>query len=58
MNKGEKDMIEEMAVFKGYLRSLMRQLKALKEALKNKDYERAERLVDELIDDTQKNIED
>ena len=30
-------MIEEMAVYKGYLRALMRQLKALKEALKNKD---------------------
>lgn len=51
-------MIEEMAVFKGYLRSLMRQLKALKEALQSKNYERAERLLDELIEDTQKNIED
>lgn len=51
-------MIEEMAVFKGYLRSLMRQLKLLKEALNTKDYEKAEKLIDELIDDTQKNIED
>lgn len=51
-------MDEEMAVFKGYLRSLMRQLKALKEALNKKDYEQAERLVDELIEDTQNNIED
>lgn len=51
-------MKEEMAVFKGYLRSLMRQLKALKEALRKKDYEQAERLVDELMEDTQKNIED
>lgn len=58
MNKGAKDMIEEMAVFKGYLRSLMRQLKALKEAMKNKDYTTAERLIDELIEDTQNNIED
>ena len=47
-----------MAVFKGYLRSLMRQLKALKEAMVAKEFERAERLLDELIDDTQKNIED
>jgi len=47
-----------MAVFKGYLRSLMRQLKALKEAMVAKDFEKAERLLDELIDDTQKNIED
>lgn len=51
-------MVEEMAVFKGYLRSLMRQLKALKEAMKSKDYDRAEKLIDELIEDTQKNIED
>ena len=58
MNKGVKDMIEEMAVFKGYLRSLMRQLKALKEAMKNKDYDKVDRLIDELIEDTQNNIED
>lgn len=51
-------MVEEMAVFKGYLRSLMRQLKALKEAMKSKDYDRAEKLIDELIEDTQNNIED
>lgn len=51
-------MIEEMAVFKGYLRSLMRQLKAMKEAMQNKDYEKAERLLDELIEDTKNNIED
>ena len=47
-----------MAVFKGYLRSLMRQLKALKEAMAAKEYDKAEKLIDELIDDTQKNIED
>ena len=51
-------MVEQMAVFKGYLRSLMRQLKALKEALQSKDYIKAERLLDELIEDTQNNIED
>lgn len=51
-------MDEEKAVFKGYLRSLMRQLKALKKALNKKNYEQAERLVDELIEDTQNNIED
>ena len=56
--KGEKDMVEEMAVFKGYLRSLMRQLQALKEAMQSKDYEKAEKLIDQLIEDTQKNIED
>lgn len=47
-----------MAVFKGYLRGLMRQLKALKDAMQSKDFEKAERMLDELIEDTQKNIED
>lgn len=47
-----------MAVFKSYLRSLMRQLIALKKAMQEKDYKLAESLLDELIDDTQKNIED
>lgn len=51
-------MNEDMAVFKGYLRSLMRQLKLLKTAISKKDYEEAEKLIDELIEDTQKNIED
>ena len=51
-------MNEEILIFKSYLRSLMRHLKALKEALKNKDYERAEKLLDELIEDTKNNIED
>ena len=47
--------MEEMAVFKGYLRSLMRQLKLLKKAINTKDFEQ---LIDELIEDTQNNIED
>lgn len=51
-------MNEEMAVFKAYLRNLMRQLKLLKKALSDKDYEQAERLIDELIEDTQNSIED
>lgn len=45
-------------IFKAYLRGLMRQLKILKQALAEKDYERAERIVDELIEDTQSSIED
>lgn len=56
--KGEKDMMEEMSIFKGYLRSLMRQLKELKSALDANDNEKAKKLVNELIEDTQKNIED
>ena len=47
-----------MAVFKGYLRSLMRQLKLLKKAIQVKDFEMASNLIDELIEDTQNNIED
>lgn len=51
-------MKEEMAVFKSFLRVQLRLLKELKAALANKDYESAEKLVDELIEDTQKGIED
>ena len=51
-------MTEEMAVFKGYLRSLIRQLKLLKKAIEEKDFESAKKLIDELIEDTQSNIED
>ena len=47
-----------MAVFKSYLRRLIQDLKDLKEALKQKDYEKAEQLIDILIADTQKDIED
>lgn len=47
-----------MAVFKSYLRRLIRDLKDLKAALKEKDYAKAEKLVDDLIEDTQKDIED
>lgn len=41
-----------------YLRRLLQDLKDLKEVLKSKDYEKAEKMVDQLIDDTQKGIED
>jgi hypothetical protein len=37
---------------------LILELKELKEALKEKDYEKAEKLLDVLISDTQKGIED
>ena len=47
-----------MAVFKGYLRSLMRQLKLLKKAIDENNIEEAKKLIQELIEDTQKNIED
>lgn len=47
-----------MAVFKSYLRMLMLKLEDLKSALKQKDYEKAEKLVDVLITETRKGIED
>lgn len=50
--------METVAIFKSYLRSLMRQLKLLKEAIENEDLKKANSLIDELIEDTQKNIED
>ncbi len=51
-------MSEDMSVFKSYLRGLLQDLKDLREALKSKDYEKVESMVDRLIDDTQKGIED
>lgn len=51
-------MNEDKLIFKGFLRGLLRQLRAMKVALTSKDYDRAEKLLDELIEDTQKGIED
>ena len=48
----------EISVFKSYLRRLLQDLKDLREALKNKEYEKAEEMTEKLIDDTQKGIED
>ena len=53
-----RKMSEDMSVFKSYLRRLLHDLEDLKEVLKAKDYEKAEKMVDRLIDDTQKGIED
>ena len=53
-----RKMSEDMSVFKSYLRGLLQDLKDLREALKSKDYEKVESMVDRLIDDTQKGIED
>ena len=47
-----------MSVFKSYLRAILRELKALKEAFQKKDYEKAEKLIDQMIEDVQKGIED
>lgn len=50
--------MEETAIFKSYSRKLIRDLNDIKEALKDMDYENAEKLLDHLIEDTQKGIED
>lgn len=47
-----------MSVFKSYLRGLLRQLKELNSALENGDSEKAKSIVEQLIEDTQKGIED
>lgn len=56
--KGGKSEMEETAIFKSYSRKLIRDLNDIKEALKEKEYEKAEKLLDNLIEDTQKGIED
>lgn len=47
-----------MSVFKGYLRGLIRLLKQIRTALNENDIDTAKTLVNELIEDTQKSIED
>lgn len=49
---------EHMAVFKSYLRRLMRDLKDLRKAIRDKNFEEAERLINDLIEDTERDIED
>ena len=49
---------EHMAVFKAYLRNLMRQLKALKSALYNNEKKKKKRILNDIIEDTQNSIED
>lgn len=51
-------MGEETNIFKAHQRGLLRQLKALKEALKTGDSEKAGKLLDRLIEDTRADIED
>jgi hypothetical protein len=51
-------MSEDMSVFKSYLRRLLRELKYLQEALQAKEYDKAAEITKNLIDDTQKGIED
>lgn len=58
MKEYKRKEAEETAVFKSFLRSLMRQLKVLEKALENGETEKAKMLVAEIIEDTQDGIED
>lgn len=51
-------MSEESLIFKSYQRGLLRQLNKQKEAMTDRDYEAAEKLLDRLIEDTKADIED
>ena len=51
-------MSKDLSIFKSYLRRLLQDLKDLKETLKKQEYDKAEKMVDCLIDDTQSGIED
>lgn len=48
---------ENMAIYKGYLRKLMRDLKDVKKALINEDLNQAKKIIDILIEDTQQDLE-
>lgn len=50
--------MEEMSVFKSYLGRLLQDLKDLQESIRNGDNEKAEKLTNQLIEDTQKGLED
>ncbi len=51
-------MSEGTLIFKAYSRGLLRQLKQLKKEVNNNNFQEAQKLIDELISDTQNNIED
>lgn len=51
-------MNEDNLIFKGFLRGLLRQLKAMKEVMQSGNHAKLEKILDALIEDTQKGIED
>lgn len=51
-------MSEESLIFRAYQRGLLRQLNKQKEAMTGRDYEAAEKLLDDLITDTKADIGD
>lgn len=51
-------MDESENIFKAFLRGLMRQIKAMDEALKARDYAEAEKILNNLQEDIQKDIDE
>lgn len=49
--------MDDMKEFVAYSKKLLRVLKKIKSALQNKDYAEVEKLVDELIEDTEGDIQ-
>lgn len=57
----EMEMLEEKEIeliFKSFMRSQLRHLKAVEKAVQNGELAQAEKIVEELIEDTKKGIED
>ena len=50
--------MNDMPVFKSFLREQLENQKELEKAIKEKDFEKAEELIAKMIDRTQKGIED
>lgn len=50
--------MEDMSVFKSYLRRLIQDLKDLRDCWENDDKEKGIELINKLIEDTQKGLED
>lgn len=50
------ELSEQEQIHRAYLRGLLRTLRAQKTAMEGKDYPQAEKLLDELIEDTEKGI--
>ena len=50
--------MDDMPVFKSFLREQLENQKELEKAIKEKDFEKATELIEKMIDRTQKGIED
>ena len=55
--RGKEQIMDDMKEFVAYSKKLLRVLKKIKKSLSEKDYEEAEKLIDELIEDTEGDIQ-